>query len=600
MMDIGEQYGLSDLRHLISQPFPAHRNLPPPHQPHYGLFLVGAAAADQVDEVALSPPPNPIHESPPPPGPPPASLQHQQVGMDFFPGFAEESDGGCPPAAATGVGVGGSGGTSGVGGGGGYSQSHGRWPRQETLTLLEIRSRLDTKFKEAAQKAPLWDEVSRIMAEEHGYHRNGKKCREKLENLYKYYKKTKEGKAGRHDGKHYRFFRQLEALYGENSNIPAADMNNVAEYPAAFQLLAQSSQLETLQAFKHYENLSFSSSSAFDGSSSEGDDDGRKDEAEVARVVGTTGDPDPAGETRHGGVGRVKRGRASWKAKMREFVDLQLKRFMAVQEAWLERMLATLEHKEQERMSREEEWRKQEAARFEQEHKFWAKERAWIEARDAALIEALEKLSGGARGWKAPTPEDMMSMDGAGEDSDNRNHDNDSEALEGTANNRRWPEAEVTCLIQLRTGMEGRFQEGGCPKNALWEEISARMGAVGYERSAKRCKEKWENINKYFRRTKKCHKKRKENSRTCPYYKHLDSLYYSQQGSEVDVDHRGNGAEVAAAAVVGAPADEVVTPSDSNVDAAVAAHEACFPFLFDGEGLWEANAAMGGGGPGQQ
>ena len=38
-----------------------------------------------------------------------------------------------------------------------------RWPRQETLTLLEIRSRLDSKFKEANQKGPLWEEVSRYI-----------------------------------------------------------------------------------------------------------------------------------------------------------------------------------------------------------------------------------------------------------------------------------------------------------------------------------------------------------------------------------------------------------------------------------------------------
>ena len=44
---------------------------------------------------------------------------------------------------------------------GGSSQP--RWPRQETLTLLEIRSRLDHKFREASQKAPLWDEVSRYL-----------------------------------------------------------------------------------------------------------------------------------------------------------------------------------------------------------------------------------------------------------------------------------------------------------------------------------------------------------------------------------------------------------------------------------------------------
>lgn len=50
---------------------------------------------------------------------------------------------------------------------GGYAQSTTvRWPRQETLTLLEIRSRLDPCFKEATSsnhKAPLWDEISRYM-----------------------------------------------------------------------------------------------------------------------------------------------------------------------------------------------------------------------------------------------------------------------------------------------------------------------------------------------------------------------------------------------------------------------------------------------------
>ena len=43
----------------------------------------------------------------------------------------------------------------------GVDASTGRWPRQETLTLLEIRSRLDPQFKEATQKGPLWDQLSR-------------------------------------------------------------------------------------------------------------------------------------------------------------------------------------------------------------------------------------------------------------------------------------------------------------------------------------------------------------------------------------------------------------------------------------------------------
>lgn len=41
-----------------------------------------------------------------------------------------------------------------------WDGGNGRWPRQETLTLLEIRSRLDAKFKEANHKGPLWDEVA--------------------------------------------------------------------------------------------------------------------------------------------------------------------------------------------------------------------------------------------------------------------------------------------------------------------------------------------------------------------------------------------------------------------------------------------------------
>ncbi|XP_042468200.1 uncharacterized protein LOC122051251 isoform X2 [Zingiber officinale] len=144
-------------------------------------FSASAAPAQPGSEYPMAPPfdPSAVVQPPPPlqlhPPPPPAEMQ-------IF-GLME------------------SGGRS------------GRWPRQETLTLLEVRSRLDSRFREAAQKGPLWDEVSRIMAEEHGYQRSGRKCREKLENLYKYYKKTKEGKAGRQDGKHYRFFRQLEALY---------------------------------------------------------------------------------------------------------------------------------------------------------------------------------------------------------------------------------------------------------------------------------------------------------------------------------------------------------------------------------------------------
>ena len=36
-----------------------------------------------------------------------------------------------------------------------------RWPRQETIALLKIRSDMDVVFRDASVKGPLWEDVSR-------------------------------------------------------------------------------------------------------------------------------------------------------------------------------------------------------------------------------------------------------------------------------------------------------------------------------------------------------------------------------------------------------------------------------------------------------
>ncbi|XP_028770656.1 trihelix transcription factor GTL2 [Neltuma alba] len=89
---------------------------------------------------------------------------------------------------------------------------------------------------------------------------------------------------------------------------------------------------------------------------------------------------------------------------------------------------------------------------------------------------------------------------------------------------RRWPREEVMALINLRSSANEE-REGGSSRTPLWERISEGMREMGYRRSAKRCKEKWENINKYFRKTKHLSKKRSVDSRTCPYFHQLASLY---------------------------------------------------------------------------
>ncbi|VVB11810.1 unnamed protein product [Arabis nemorensis] len=88
----------------------------------------------------------------------------------------------------------------------------------------------------------------------------------------------------------------------------------------------------------------------------------------------------------------------------------------------------------------------------------------------------------------------------------------------------RWPKAEILALINLRSGMEPRYQDN-VPKGLLWEEISTSMKRMGYNRNAKRCKEKWENINKYYKKVKESNKKRPQDAKTCPYFHRLDLLY---------------------------------------------------------------------------
>ncbi|KAK1300861.1 Trihelix transcription factor PTL [Acorus calamus] len=71
-----------------------------------------------------------------------------------------------------------------------------------------------------------------------------------------------------------------------------------------------------------------------------------------------------------------------------------MRRFIEVQEDFLDKMLKTLENKERERMLREEAWRRDEMIRLEREHKLWAIERAWVEACDVVLMKALLRITG--------------------------------------------------------------------------------------------------------------------------------------------------------------------------------------------------------------
>lgn len=59
-----------------------------------------------------------------------------------------------------------------VGGEEGDRNSAGnRWPREETLALLQVRSDMDVAFRDSTVKAPLWDEVSRYVLSKNKFNR---------------------------------------------------------------------------------------------------------------------------------------------------------------------------------------------------------------------------------------------------------------------------------------------------------------------------------------------------------------------------------------------------------------------------------------------
>ncbi|KAI4370697.1 hypothetical protein MLD38_019018 [Melastoma candidum] len=419
-------------------------------------------------------------------------------------------------------GLGGSGG-GGSGSGGGVGGGSSRWPRQETLTLLEIRSRLANKFREANQKGPLWDEVSRIMAEEYRYQRSGKKCREKFENLYKYYKKTKEGKARRQDGKNYRFYRQLEAIYrwssarGNRSDYPCydhpppLDLSNVYRVPSTFDNVESQNRVGGAEPLRYSPSFSNSMSvecHQFDTSSEEENDvaggDGElsaiafmmAENKKMRRSAGSDGQASKMSVS--SGSGERRKG---WKDKVKKFVDVQVKRLVEKHEEWMDKMTRTIESNEQERVRREIEWKEQESARFERERELWAKERAWMEARDTAFVDAIRKFLGREAANNYPVSRDQ----GGNVEQEEEVEENFDEAnLEEAASSQRWQEHETLNFIQVMAGMEQRRQPVSNGNTyygeGFWELIEAKMASLGYKRSAAECRNKWENIGNAFRK----------------------------------------------------------------------------------------------------
>ncbi|XP_076946153.1 trihelix transcription factor DF1-like [Bidens hawaiensis] len=493
-----------------------------------------------------------------------------------------------------------------------------RWPRQETLALLKIRSDMDVVFRDSSLKGPLWDEVSRKLAEL-GYHRSAKKCKEKFENVYKYHKRTKEGRTSKADGKAYRFFDQLQALEGTPVTISHHQQPPVVSKPPQGVSPMASTQIQSIQSIMSNPNPNPNPTGAAPVNMTVSvSHPNNVDPISVAAPAVAM--PTPMNINHVGGFpfsqmnmsastnssssstsseDEPPERRRNRKRKWKEFFGKLMKEVVEKQEELQSKFIDTLERRERDRMVREEEWRMQEMAKMKREHELLVQERQMVAAKDAAVISFLQKITEQNPNVAIPqmsamqllhqqqqnlspvpvpvptpvltptpppppspqiqqhqqqqpsTPITVTSAASAPAStpvqayvsvsvpalppSATKPHDNGGGGSSGGDNilqpsPSRWPKAEINALINLRTTLDTKYQENG-PKGPLWEEISSAMRKLGYNRNAKRCKEKWENINKYYKKVKESSKKRPEDSKTCPYFHQLDAIYREKAAS---------------------------------------------------------------------
>ncbi|CAN4081169.1 unnamed protein product [Withania somnifera] len=488
-----------------------------------------------------------------------------------------------------------------------------RWPRQETIALLKIRSDMDVVFRDSSLKGPLWEQVSRKMADL-GYHRNAKKCKEKFENVYKYHKRTKDGRASKADGKTYRFFEQLEAFENTSYLLPLSNTHppppplEATPINMAMPMPTSNVQVPASQGTtSHHVTVSSAAAPPLNNPFVP-----CHQNTTVQNVPLSTPSLQPAVHPinniphqvnvnlpSHPNISSMSYSTSSStssdediqtrhkkKRKWRDCFDKFTKDVFNKQEESQRKFLEVFEQRERDRMIREEAWKAQEMERINREHDLLVQERAMAAAKDAAVISFLQKIteqknipipipnsihiappstqvqienippapapthspkqtqpsvvvsppqpSPAPIPISLPTPAPAVILTSPVPPKNVElapKNDNGAGESYSPASSSRWPKAEVEALIKLRTNLDVKYQENG-PKGPLWEEISAGMRKIGYNRNPKRCKEKWENINKYFKKVKESNKKRPEDSKTCPYFHQLDALYKEKAKNE--------------------------------------------------------------------
>lgn len=420
-----------------------------------------------------------------------------------------------------------------------FIHSASAWTDEELLALFNIRSTIHNSFPDQLT----WDHVSRKLAEL-GFKKSAEKCKEKFEDENRSYFKNIDS---------YRFVSELQGLYDQCHD----DHGDVVTKDENSKDIVMTKQCGD-------------------------DDDDEKVILEKSKEI-------------------RKRKRRDRFEMFKCFCESVVNNMMSQQEQIHNKLLEDILKRDEEKVAKEEAWKKQEMERMNKELDIMAQEQAIANDRQANIIQFFNKyLNGNNKSSKgcsssSPSPPTQLHSQNPNYDlpstrnnnnlessttpcsnsnimieenpssSDNvvvvvplqqvpssSSNNNNNPILESNSTStlvdsrmedikRRWPRDEVLALINLKCissnnnnnveEKEGNNNNNNDNKGPLWERISQGMLELGYKRNAKRCKEKWENINKYFRKTKDVvsKKKRSLDSRTCPYFHQLSCLYNKQQ-----------------------------------------------------------------------
>lgn len=441
------------------------------------------------------------------------------------------------------------------------------WTNDEVLALLRIRSSIQSWLPDFT-----WEHVSRKLAEL-GYRRSGEICKQKFEEESSRHFDSLNSTYAMKNYYTRPFFSELEEFcHGENSSHVLVERNQ----NIVVQKLANREEEEE----EDVDNVGQQQISLVEDSRNETlrENDCQKLESKKRK--------------------RHSHHRRKFKM-LKGFCEDILNKMVAQQEDLHNRIIEDMLKREEEKIAREEAWKKQEIERIDKEVEIRAHEQAIASDRQTKLIALLNNFTpknssvenhssrkrnhatndnfaeiskGGTTSISSTScsiliqpdhqnpnqvcqPSDVQNPSfmatekkNPGEILENENPSSTLAQIDLTNNRstpqklekemredlgKRWPRDEVLALINLRCSSQNSSEDkelgggggGGAAKGPLWERISQRMLELGYKRSAKRCKEKWENINKYFRKTKDVNKKRSVDSRTCPYFHQLNTLY---------------------------------------------------------------------------